>query len=109
MTPAAVDMLAVLRDDMGLTVTAVAGRLRISPASRLDELSLSLIREVRAELLALVVSRDRAADDRVSCIDCEHHRPGRCSSYRRAGLSGPDVGHDLAELPQWCPAFEAVR
>lgn len=109
MTPAAVDMLAVLRDDMGLTVTAVAGRLRISPASHLDELSLRLIREVRDDLMALVATRDRAADERVSCIDCGHYRHRRCSSYRRAGLSGPDVGRDLAELPQRCHGFETVR
>jgi virulence-associated protein VagC len=44
-------------------------------------------------------------DDRVSCIDCRHFRPGRCGNHRRAGLPVVEVGRDLASMPQRCPGF----
>ena len=56
-----------------------------------------------AERLTL---RDREADDRVICAECSHYRVGRCGNHRRAGLSGPDVGRDLAVMFQRCPAFK---
>jgi hypothetical protein len=51
-----------------------------------------------------VLSADR--DDRVRCIDCTHYRHGHCEEHVRAGLGiYPQVGSDLASLPQRCPAF----
>jgi cytochrome c peroxidase len=61
--------------------------------------------EADAETLAeRLVMRDRAADDdRVSCTECHHHRPGRCGNHRAAGLHSPEVGRDLAGMLQHCP------
>ena len=65
--------------------------------------------EAEAEKLAdRLVQRDRDIDDRVSCTDCQHYRPGRCGNHRRAGLHAPDVGRDLAALLQRCPGFCAT-
>jgi hypothetical protein len=50
-----------------------------------------------------LVQCDREHDERVSCTDCQHYRPGRCGNHRRAGLHAPDVGRDLASLLQRCP------
>ena len=62
--------------------------------------------EPEAEALAdRLVRRDRELDARMSCADCQHYRPGRCSNHRRAGLSTPDVGRDLAGMLQRCPGF----
>ncbi len=62
--------------------------------------------EAEAEKLAdRLVQRDREHDERVSCTDCQHFRPGRCGDHRRAGLTAPDVGRDLASLLQRCPGF----
>ena len=63
-----------------------------------------------AEALAeRLVRRDRELDERVSCADCRHYRPGRCSNYRRAGLNVADVSRDLAALLQRCPGFQPER
>lgn len=68
--------------------------------------------EPEAEALAdRLTRRDAAAsrgdtDDRVSCVDCANHRPGRCAEHRRAGLSSPEVGRDFAGLLQRCPGFQ---
>ena len=63
--------------------------------------------EPEAEALAdRLVRRDRDLDARVSCADCRHYRPDRCSNHRRAGLSTPDVGRVLAGLLQRCPGFK---
>ena len=60
--------------------------------------------EPDAEKLAeRLVRRDREADDRVSCTDCRHYRPGRCGNHRLAGLPAADLGRDLAGLLQRCP------
>ena len=56
-----------------------------------------------------LVRRDREADPRVSCTDCRHYRPGRCSNHRRAGMIGADVGRDLAAMLQCCPGFQPTR
>ena len=55
-----------------------------------------------AERLTL---RDREHDERVSCTDCGHYRPGRCGNHRRAGLQSPEVDRDLAATLQRCPGF----
>lgn len=49
--------------------------------------------------------RDVQGDERVSCIECHHYRPGRCGNHRRAGLNSAEVGRDLATLLQRCPGF----
>lgn len=59
-----------------------------------------------AERLTL---RDREQDDRVSCTDCRHYRPGRCGNQARAELHGPEVGRDLAAMLQRCPGFQPFR
>ena len=63
--------------------------------------------EPEAEALAeRLVIRDRDADERVSCADCTHYRPGRCGSHRAAGLRAPELALDLAALLQRCLGFE---
>ncbi len=62
--------------------------------------------EAEAEKLAeRLVRRDRDADDRVSCIDCRHYRPGQCRNPQRAGLNAGEVGRDLVAMLQRCPGF----
>lgn len=64
----------------------------------------------QAEAMAVrLARRDNAGDDRVSCGECAHYRPGRCGNPGRAGLRGPDVGHDLAAMLQRCPGFQSAR
>ena len=64
--------------------------------------------EPEAEALAdRLVRRDREQDERVSCTDCKHYRPGRCDNHQRAGLTVADVGRDWAALLQHCPAWSA--
>lgn len=66
--------------------------------------------EPEAEKLAeRLVKRHRERDERVSCVDCGHYRPGRCGNHRRAGLHAPDLGSDLAAMLQRCPGFESAR
>ena len=63
--------------------------------------------EADAEKLAeRLVKRDRELDDRVSCTDCLHYRPGRCGNHRHAGLTVADVGRDLVAMLQRCPGFQ---
>jgi hypothetical protein len=49
------------------------------------------------------IARRHGDDDRRTCPECARYRPGRCLRHRAAGLLAPDVGHDLAALPQRCP------
>ena len=63
--------------------------------------------EADAEALAeRLVKRDRDGDVRVTCVECKHYRPGHCGNHRAAMLSSPDVGRELATLPQRCPGFK---
>ena len=65
--------------------------------------------ETDAEKLAeRLVLCDREQDDRVSCTDCRHYRPGRCGNHRRAGLNGSDVGRDFAALLHRCSGFDGA-
>lgn len=53
-----------------------------------------------------LAKRDREADPRVICAECQHYRPGRCGNHRRAGLLGSEVvGRDLAGLLQRCAGY----
>lgn len=52
--------------------------------------------------------RDVHADYRHLCIECSHHRPGRCGNHKAAGLPDANVGRDLAVLLQGCPGFSAL-
>ena len=61
------------------------------------------------ELADRLVRRDREADERVSCTDCQHYRPGRCGNHKRAGLCAPDLGRDLAAMLQRCPGFQPAK
>ncbi len=66
--------------------------------------------ETEAEALAdKLVRRDREDDPRVSCADCGHFRPWRCTNHRRAGLDAADSGRALVGLLQRCPGFELSR
>lgn len=63
-------------------------------------------REPEAEATAeRLVRRDREADPRVTCAECQHYRPGRCANHRRAGLVSAEVGRELAGLLQHCAGF----
>lgn len=46
-----------------------------------------------------------ADDDRVSCIDCLHYRPGHCGNHQRAGLKAPGICRDWAGLLQRCGGY----
>jgi len=64
----------------------------------------------KAEAVAArLVMRDREADDRVTCVECRHYRPGQCGNYRTAGLQAPEVARALAEILQRCPGFRFVE
>ena len=66
--------------------------------------------EPDAEKLAeRLVMRDREADDRVSCTECRHYRPGRCGIHRDAGLHSGEVGRDLVVMLQRCPGFDVLE
>jgi hypothetical protein len=66
--------------------------------------------ESDAENLAeRLVTRDRERDDRVSCAECAHYRPGDCGNHRRAVLHSPDLGRDLLATLQRCPGFQPTR
>jgi hypothetical protein len=66
--------------------------------------------EPQAEALAdRLTRRDREQDERVSCIDCLHYRPGLCGNHRQADLSVPEVGMDWAAFLQRCFGFQPGR
>lgn len=47
--------------------------------------------------------------DLVTCTACAWYRANRCHQARKAGLSplaSIEIGRDLANLPQRCPAFK---
>ncbi len=58
---------------------------------------------------ARLTTRDRERDERVSCVECGHYRPGRCGNHRHAGLNASEVGRDLASMLQRCPGFRPAR
>lgn len=51
-------------------------------------------------------------DDLVTCAACRNYRGNRCHDARNSGIwrtPVAEVGRDLAELPQRCPAFAPAR
>jgi hypothetical protein len=52
--------------------------------------------------------RDATGDDRRACVECRHYKLGHCTRHRAALLTSNEVGHDLAALPQRCPAHAAA-
>ena len=64
--------------------------------------------EADAEALSERLERRDADDDRRTCVECSHYRPGRCGNHRCADLHTADVGRDLATMPQRCPGFGKV-
>lgn len=148
---------------LGVSVTARGDSLVIRPASRLSVQHRALLRDGKAELLAMLkapvaapaplpvsadalaavawtdediarfaerearllrwgwpaaeaeamaerlVQRDRQRDDRVSCTECTHYRPGRCGNHRAADLHAPLVARDMAALLQRCGGFEPLH
>lgn len=65
--------------------------------------------EPEAEKLAeCLVRRDRSADDRSACVECQHYRPGRCGNHCNTSLHSGEVGRDLASMLQRCPSFDAI-
>lgn len=62
--------------------------------------------EPEAEALAeRLVQRDRETDPRVTCAECRHYQPGRCTNHQHAGLLTAEVGRDLAATLQRCRGF----
>jgi hypothetical protein len=53
--------------------------------------------------------RDGTDDDRVSCAECQHYRPGRCQNHLAAGLQADAIGRELAALLQRCPGYAPVE
>lgn len=61
-----------------------------------------------AEATAARIEARQADDPRRTCAECAAFRPlqRRCARPRRALLPTPDVGRDLASVPQRCAGFE---
>jgi hypothetical protein len=62
----------------------------------------------RAEALAdRLKRRDREGDDRRACIECRCLTSSlHCPAWRKAGISGPQVGGDLLNALQRCPSYQ---
>lgn len=104
------ELLALLRDAQPGPIGLDAVAWTDTDIARFHDRRARLLRwgwaEAEAEELAdRLVQRDRDADDRVSCADCQHYRPGHCGNRTRAGLNAADVGRDLAATLQRCPGF----
>jgi hypothetical protein len=106
----ATDLLSYL-NAAGFRIAVVERRqLVVSPASRLTDAERDEIRHHRDELVAMLVPPGDATDDCHRCVECAHYRPAarRCTDPARAGLLTPEVGPDLAGVPQRCPAFASA-
>lgn len=81
--------------------------------ARRDDVLARLLRwgwpRAEAEAVAERIARRAAGDDRNTCAECTAFRPGRCARHKAAGLFSPEVGRDLASVPQRCPAFRRCR
>lgn len=61
--------------------------------------------ELFGQMLSVHLGEGSNWDGRVRCTDCQNLRAWRCAKHKAAGLDGPEVGPELAALPQRCPAF----
>ena len=86
-------------------MTVAAGRLMVGPAADLTEADRALLRQHRDDLIQALLD----PDPRVRCSACSHYRLGQCVRHRQAGLMSPDIGVDLAEMPQHCPAYAPLH
>ncbi|MEK0419277.1 MAG: hypothetical protein RI949_3283 [Pseudomonadota bacterium] len=64
--------------------------------------------ELFGQMLSVHLGEGSNWDGRVRCTDCQNLRAGRCAKHKAAGLDGPDVGPELAALPQRCAAFAST-
>lgn len=65
------------------------------------------LRVEQSERLAdALVKRDRELDDRRMCIECANLSGKHCSAWQAAGAGR--VVEALIQMPQRCPAFQAV-
>lgn len=61
--------------------------------------------EAEARDAADRLARQDADDDRVTCADCLHYRPGHCNNHRLAGLNGTSMCREWAGQLQRCRGF----
>lgn len=64
--------------------------------------------ELFGQMLSVHLGEGSSWDGRVRCTDCQNLRAWRCAKHKAAGLDGPEVGPELAALPQRCPAFASA-
>lgn len=95
----------------GFTLATDGRTLLASPRSRLTDDDREELRYLKPDILAILAleARGDPDDDRRRCHECRHHSVAayRCANYRGALLMSPEVGGDLAGLPQHCPGFGA--
>lgn len=104
------ELLALLRGapDSGQPRPTVPGRTVADAARSRYVGRLLRLQCPRADAEAFagrLVERDNSGDERVSCFECRHYRPGVCGNFRRAGLGARAVGADFAGLLQRCSGF----
>lgn len=100
------DMRAALREAKAELLALLAGDAKHSARVRARLLRWGWPAPEAEAMAERLVRRDREADDRVSCAECAHYRPGRCGKHPRAGLHSPGVARDLAAMLQRCPGFD---
>lgn len=95
---------------VGFTLTTDGVTLFVSPRERLTDDDRDELRYFKPDILALLAREGggEPRDGRVRCVDCRHYSSAahRCANYRSALLMGPEVGPDLAALPQHCYGFD---
>lgn len=64
--------------------------------------------ELFGQMLSVHLGEGSSWDGRVRCTDCQNLHAWRCAKHKAAGLDGPEVGPELAALPQRCPAFSST-
>lgn len=115
------DLLAMIRSQssQGMAVDLPAVAWSDADLALLQDRRIRLMRwgwaeHAATELAERLANRDRGQDKRVSCTECHQYRPGRChrpsrcGNHRNAGLSGPELGRDLAGQLQHCPGFQVA-
>ena len=116
------ELLAMIRaqasEDMAVDLPAVEGsdtEVALFQERRTRLMRWGWTERAATKLAERLVNRDRGHDERMSCTECQHYRPGRhhhssrCGNHRNAGLSSPELGRDLAGQLQHCPGFQVAR